>query len=105
MPFRPGNCASIKLSATTTTGTTSLVFESPHASRPTVRIVSPAGSSDIAFVRFGVSDITATAETNGAAILPGSSQVFQLESSDSHIAVDCPTSTATLYVLTGEGGD
>ena len=103
MAFRPGKCNSSKVSATTTTGTSALVFESPRAVCPTVCVTSPATSADIVFVKFGGSAVTATAESVGVCVLPGQTRYFQLDGSDLYIAADCPTSTATLYVQTGEG--
>jgi hypothetical protein len=105
--FRPAKANTVVISATTTAATTALVFESPRAVRPTVMVKSLAASADTAYLTFGPSGgiTAAVAGTTGIPIMPGERIVLQLEGSDTHVSVDCPSSTATLYLTTGEGGD
>jgi hypothetical protein len=107
MAFKPAKANTVVISATTTAATTALVFETARVYNPTVMVKSLAASADTAYLSFGpsASIAAAVAGTRGIPIMPGERVVLQLEGSDTHVSVDCPASTATLYLTTGEGGD
>ena len=105
MPFYPAKANTVTVSATTTAAATALVFESPKCVRPTVLVKSLAASSDTVWISFGTSAVAAVAGTTGTPIMPGERVVFQLGASDTYVSCDCPSSTATVYFTTGEGGD
>lgn len=58
--------------------------------------------SVIAFVRFG--DSTVVAAATDSFVAPGSTEVFNIPSSCTHVAGITASSTASIYVERGDGG-
>lgn len=95
-PFTPG--ATVLLDDVTTS-------ESIALGKPTggqqVLITSPAGGTQaLAFIKFGDSTVVATA--SDTPILPGTSQIFTVPSSATHVAAFSGAAT-DIYVTSGYG--
>ncbi len=96
LPFTPG--ATVTVSATTASAATAMSL--PAARQ--VMITAPAGNGGIAFIKFGASDVVATVAAS-CPVLPGAIPIFTVPSTATHIAVITGSSTATLYVTSGDG--
>lgn len=65
-----------------------------------VRIANPTGNQ-IMYVKFGVSTDAAT--TSDMPILPGSIEVFQMQSNQTHLSAISAGASSTLYLTVGRG--
>ena len=93
-PFTPG--ATATLAVTTSTGNVSLGRKGGDQ----MRVCNIAGGQ-IAFVKFGTSAVTAA--VTDLPILPGTAEIFSVPRDATHVAAITSTSTATLYVTSGDG--
>lgn len=99
-PFTPGET----VTRSTSTSTANIALGKPlpaaGASR-VVRVALPAGS-DIVFIAFGGAAVTAAA-ASGVPILPGTTELFEIGASVTHIAAIAAANTPTIYATTGFG--
>jgi hypothetical protein len=94
-PFTPGTTA--KLTGITTT--TAVALTKPGQQ---VLVTSPSGGTQaLAFIKFGDSTVTATANTD-VPILPGTTQIFTPPSTATHVAGVSAAAT-DLYFTSGIG--
>lgn len=98
-PFAPTG-ATLTLSATTTSGTTSRTAIVPSAQAQQLRLAAPAGGA-VVFVKVGNSAVTAA--VTDMPLLPGTIEMFSIGPQDTHIAAITAASTQSVYVTPGQG--
>jgi hypothetical protein len=81
--------------------TTTTAFALPFTAEQQVLVTALPGNTTVAFIRFGISTVTATTAVD-VPILPGSAQLFSVGPAATHVAV-VSASAATLYFTCGHG--
>ena len=96
-PFTPDVAGTVAAPAVTTTTT----FALPFTGEQQVMVSALAANTTVAFIRFGISTVTATTAVD-TPILPGTVQMFSVGPATTHVAV-VSASAATLYFTCGHG--
>ncbi len=96
-PFTPDVAGTVAAPAVTTT----TAFALPFTGEQQVMVSALSGNSAVAFIRFGISTVTATTAVD-TPILPGTVQLFAVGPAPTHVAV-VSGSAATLYFTCGHG--
>lgn len=97
--FSPNSAATATVACTTTSGSTRVALV---GSSKQVIVQSLSTSAAPAFIEFGSSTVSAATAT-GFPIQPGAILCLTVPQGATHVAGITATSTATVYVTTGEG--
>lgn len=100
--FAPGGTKALAA-----TGNTSVRIALPVAAEQQILVTLPAAASEVAFIAFGDSTVTATVPSSTAGslpILPGSAQLFSVGAAATHFAqIVAGAGTSTIYITCGHG--
>jgi multidrug efflux pump subunit AcrA (membrane-fusion protein) len=95
-PFTPSSNGTVNVPATAASASAELLFPGN-----TQVMVTCAPGGDLAFVEFGDSSVTASADTS-TPVLPGAAYIFTISPSATHFAA-VSAGSSTVYVTTGQG--